>query len=410
MTEGMMERRKVLALTVVMVFLSSVLSFYAGASGLVPQLSRRLAAPGAPAPGTGSVSAQDVTRMNTVMDFIQNNAVDQVAKDKLIEGALRGMVEATGDKYSVYMSPEEYKKFWEHLAPNFSGIGVRVETSPKSGLVTVVSPIKGSPGEKAGLRPGDSILAVDDKDVTGMTLDEAVKLIRGPQGTKVKIAVRREGEQKALDFVVTRATIETPSVNAKMIEPGVGYIQITEFSEKVTDQVTREMAGLKAQGMDRLILDLRQDPGGILDEAIGVSSLFLPPGKPVVHIVSRSKPQETHVSRAKVAFNLPLVVLVDEMSASASEIVAGAVKDTKSGVLMGMKTFGKGSVQSFHPMQDGGGVKLTTAKYLTAGGNSIHEKGIDPDIQVKNEQKVLPGDPGDVQLQEAIKHIKTMKR
>lgn len=150
--------------------------------------------------------------------------------------------------------------------------------------MTVVSPIKGSPGEQAGLRPGDAILSVDGKDITGMNLDDAVKLIRGPKGTKVKLSVRREGQLNALEFVVTRATIETPSVTAKMVEPGVGYIQLAEFNEQVTAQVSRELTALKGQGMQRLILDLRQDPGGILEEAIGVSSLFLPPKAPVVHI------------------------------------------------------------------------------------------------------------------------------
>jgi carboxyl-terminal processing protease len=406
----MMERRKALALTVVLVFLSSIASFYAGAKGLVPQVSRLLAVPGAPAPS--AAGGLDTARLQKAMGFIQSDFVDPITADKLTEGAIKGMVEATGDKYSVYFNPDEYKKFWDHLAASFSGIGVTVERSPKTGLITVVKPVKGSPGEKAGLKPGDQILAVDAKDVTDMTLDEAVQLIRGPKGTPVKLSVRREGEAQSLEFTVTRAEIAMPRVEAKIVDQasGTGYIQLTEFSDKVTEHVQQAITDLKSQGMQRLILDLRQDPGGILDEAVGVSSLFLPPKAPVVYIVYRNKEKETHLSRAKEAFNLPLVVLVDEMSASASEIVAGAVKDTKSGVLMGMKTFGKGSVQSFFPMPDGAGIKLTVAKYLTAGGNSIHEKGIDPDIVVKNPEKVLPGDPGDVQLQEAIKYIKTMKR
>lgn len=411
MTPAMMERRKAITLTVVLVFLCSSLSFFAGAANLVPRLNQ-LVTSTAPQAENGTTAAKgiDYKQLDLVQQKILSEFVNPIGTDKLTEGALKGMVEATGDKYSYYMNPKEFKSFREHLESTFSGIGVNVELSPKSGLVTVVRPIPGSPGEKAGLHAGDSIVAVDGKDIKGMTLDEAVQLIRGPKGSKVKLGVQREGTKDALEFTITRDTIESPSTISKMLEPGIGYIQLTEFRENVTQQVSKALSDLRSQGATRIVFDLRQDPGGLLEEAIGVSSLFLPPKVPVVHIVSKDGEKETHVSRSKAPFDLPVVVLVDGMSASASEIVSGAIKDNKAGVLMGVKTFGKGSVQTFFTLPDGSGLKLTTAKYLTAGGISIHEKGIEPDVVVENPKGILPGDKGDVQLQEAIKYIKTMKR
>ncbi len=407
----MMERRPTMLATVALVFVTSLFSFYAGAAGLVPRLAQVLPGAQAPQQEQGKPSnGLTTTQLQQVQEFIQRRFVDQVDPQKLQQGALKGMVEATGDKYSSYFPPKEYAQYLEHFQSSFFGIGVYVETSAKTGLVTVVSPIKGSPGEKAGLKAGDAVLSVDGKDITKMPLEQAIQLIKGPAGTKVKLSVKRDGVTDPLAFEITRAKIEFPTVEQRMIEPGVGYIQLKEFNEEVGSRVSKAIAELKAQGMTRLILDLRQNPGGLLDEAINVSSLFVPANQPVVHIVSRGGQKETHVSKSKTPWNMPLVLLVDGYSASASEIVAGAIKDTKIGVLMGTKTFGKGSVQSFYDLPDNnGGVKLTTAKYLTAGGNSIHEKGIEPDVVVENTNKVLPGEAGDVQLQEAVKHIKTMK-
>lgn len=404
----MIERRKALTLTVVLVFVCSLASYYAGAAGLVPGVSRLL---GAGNSGTGGV---DLARIQEVQRYIDQKFVGEVdpetLKEAATEGALRGMMEATGDKYSVYYDPEEYQQFLEHFESSFTGIGVQVELSAETGLVTVVAPFKGSPGERAGLRQGDTILAVDGTDVRGYTLDETVALIRGPEGTQVTLTVGREGEADPLEFTITRETIEMPTVEYKMVDPQVGYVRLTEFNKDAANHVTRAIADLRSQGATRLIFDLRMNGGGLLDEAIKIASLFVGPDQPVVHIVYRDKDTETYNSRAKESFSMPLVVLVDENSASASEIVAGAVKDLQAGVLMGTKTYGKGSVQTFYKLSDGSGIKLTTAKYLTAGGNSINDVGIEPDIVVENTNNVLPGDPGDVQLQRAIDYIKTMQR
>jgi len=406
----MMERRKALTLTVVMVFLSSALSFYVGSANLLPRLNQLVATQEAPRSQVSSHPAVDQKKVQLIEQYINEKFLWPVESDKLTEGALKGMVAATEDKYSAYFTPKEYEQFQDHFKASFSGIGVHVELSNKTNLVTVVRPIKGSPGEQAGMRAGDAIIEVDGKDVRGMTLDSAVALIRGPKGTQVKIKTMREGVDEPISYVITRATIEVETTEHKMLEPGVGYLKLMEFNEQVSARASRAITELKAQGMDRLILDLRQNPGGLLDEAVNVSSLFMPAKQPVVYIESKGADKETLLSRGTNRFSMPLVVLVDENSASASEIVAGALKDTKIGVLMGVKTFGKGIVQTYYTLPDNSGIKLTTARYLTAGGNAIHEKGIEPDIEVVQDKKVMPGDPGDTQLQKALEYIKTLKQ
>jgi len=411
------ERRQALIITVALVFLSSALSYYAGAANLLPRLSQRLSisgaasAPKASDSGSTASGKLDYNKLDQLQQYIQSQYVDPISTDKLLEGALKGMVEATGDKYSAYMSPTEYKNFRQHLDSTFTGIGVTVETSPKTGYVTVVAPIKNSPGEKAGLKTGDAIIQVDGKDITKLTLDEAVNLIKGPSGTKVKLTVLREGVQEPLTFTITRAKIDMPTIEWSMKEDGIGYVKLYEFNDQLGDRLSKAIADLKSKGMTRLILDLRGNPGGLLTEAVNVASQFLPPGAPVVHIVDRKGEKETFTSKAKSPFNMPLVVLVDGGSASASEIVSGAIKDLKAGVLMGTKTFGKGTVQTFFDMTtasgEKAGLKLTTARYLTAGGNSIHEKGIMPDVVVEQPKDAPAG--SDLQLDKAIAYIKTMK-
>lgn len=409
----MMERRKAFTLTAVLVLLCSLLSFYAGSNGMLPQLSRLMNTAASSTQTGASAAGVDMKQLQQVQQKIQQEALKEVSSEALTEGALRGMVAATGDKYSMYFNAQEFKRFNEHFDSTLSGIGVYVEIAQKTGLVSVAAPIKGSPGEKAGLRAGDAILAVDDKDIQGMSIDEAVNLIRGPKGTKVKLTVKREGAAEYLTFVITRDVVDVSRVESKMVDAqaGVGYIQITEFNERVTEHVSKAINDLKSQGMTRLILDLRGNPGGLLDEAVGVSSLFVPGKQPVVFIEPRNGKRTDLPSNGKSTFDQPLVVLVDGGSASAAEIVSGAIKDLKLGVLMGIKTFGKGSVQSIIKLPNGAGMKLTTAQYLTAGGISIHEKGIEPDIVLaENPKDVAPGDPGDAQLKAAIDHIKTMKR
>lgn len=414
MTPEMDERREGLTLTLVLVVVASVVSYVAGAMGLVPWLNQQvdqLQIKDAKPPVV-SVEGLDVQKMAEVKRAIQDQYVENVEVEKLNQGALKGMVDALGDRHSAFFTPQEYKAFVQHFEASFSGIGVHVELSQRTGLVTVVSPIKGSPGERAGLRAGDAIMKVDGRDITNMTLNEAVTLIRGPKGSKVKLTVRREQVTESLEFEIVRDTITVPSLEYEMLDKaeGIGYIQFYEFNKDSGRQIQGAVDDLRGQGMVRLILDLRQNPGGLLNEAVDISSIFVAGNQPVVHIVERGKEKRTLRSTGRTAWELPLLVLVDGGSASASEIVAGAVKDLKVGTLMGTKTFGKGSVQTFWEFPDGSGIKLTTAKYLTAGEKSINGVGIDPDIVVENPNKVIPGEPGDPQLEAAIKYMKTMKR
>lgn len=408
------ERRERLTLTLVVVVVASMISYLAGAMGLVPWLNQQVDRLPNKTNQPPIVSAEgiDVRKMEEVKRAIQAQYVEEIPVEKLNQGALKGMVEALGDRHSAFFSPEEYKSFVQHFEPSFSGIGVHVELSQRTGLVTVVAPIKGSPGEKAGLRASDAIVKVDGRDITNMTLNEAVTLIRGPKGSKVKLTVKREGVTDPLDFEIARDTITVPSLDYEILDraAGIGYIQFYEFKTGSAEQIQTAISKLREQGMSRLILDLRQNPGGLLNEAVDISSIFVAGSKPVVHIVERGKEKQTIQSNGKQVWDLPLLVLVDSGSASASEILAGAIKDLNLGTLMGTKTFGKGSVQSFWEFPDGSGIKLTTAKYLTAGEKSINGVGIDPHIVVENPNKVIPGDPGDPQLEAAIKHIQTMKR
>lgn len=364
----------------VVALLSSGLGFAAGQARFVagPVLARLgIAVPGAPAPG---VTAAEWRALDAVRRAVRDNYVDPVSDQDLLTGALRGMVEATGDRYSLYLTAAEYRNYLRHFEDNFAGVGVQIEV--KDNYITVVRPLQGTPGEKAGLRTGDRIVAVDGRDVTQLSLDEVVNLIRGPAGTLVRLTISRWPYREQFDVDVRRARIEIPQLEGTMLRwaPGIGYIRIEEFNTGIAARVAQKAQELRRQGMRALVLDLRQNPGGLLNEAVDVASLFVP-GGPVAHVVSRTGRKETLVARGK-PLGVPLAVLIDGGSASASEIVAGAVKDRGAGVLVGTRTYGKGSVQSFIDLPGGAAVKLTTARYLTAGGHMINGKGIDPDVLV----------------------------
>lgn len=408
----MNDRGRALVATLALVFATSLFSFYAGASGLFPLLNQSLVGlvgRGGPAPSISN----DMGKLHEVQKHVQRYFVDQVEDEALLAGALKGMVQATGDRYSTYLTAAEYARMLESFQESFTGIGVRVEISAETNLVTVVSPIKGTPGERAGLRAGDAIVEVDGKDVTGLTLDETVNLIRGREGTSVRLKVKRPDVDKLLDFTIERAIIQHPTIEHAMVseEQGIGYIKLLEFNTNVGKRLQSAIDDLRSKGMDQgLILDLRQNPGGLLSEAVEVASVFLKAKEPVVHITYKSGNRETHEAHGKGPLGLKLVVLIDKGSASAAEIVAGAIKDLGHGVLVGEKSFGKGSVQQFFDMTDGGGLKLTTARYLTAGGHLIHEKGIEPDVlEPMSDPKIMPGDPGDNQLARAIEVLKSMR-
>lgn len=327
------------------------------------------------------ISTGEIAQFNDffmVYDYAKNVYVDPVPTETLLEGAMRGILEALGDPNTAYMTPAQYQELITRTEGNFGGVGIYI--SQKEGNIVVVAPIEGKPGAKAGIRRGDVIAEVDGTAVTGLSLDEVLAAMRGPAGTIVRLKVRREGEPDLREFVITRVNIEINTVAASRLPSGLGYIRITEFNQNTSDRLQRELRALREEGIKGLILDLRNNPGGLLQEGRLVAAALVPPG-PVVHIVNREGEKET-LSSATAELGMPLAVLVNGGSASASEIVAGAVKDREAGILVGTKTYGKGSVQGIFQLSNGGGFRLTTDKYLTPSGISIHGAGIEPDIHV----------------------------
>jgi carboxyl-terminal processing protease len=325
----------------------------------------------------------------TVLNYLQTRYVDKLELDKLIDGATQGLVKATGDPYSSYMSQSEWKELMIRASGNYAGIGVYIGARDR--YITVIAPIKGTPAEKAGFKAGDLITKVDGKDIIDMASDKVADMIRGTEGTKVTLTVVREGVPAPFEVEVTRAFINVPAADWKMAAPGIGYIQLREFNNQATKQTQQAITELKAQGAKAFILDLRGNPGGLVDEAVGVSDLFIPAG-PVVHVIDRNGKKDT-MSAKSGGLKLPLAVLIDGGSASASEIVAGAIQDTKSGTLVGQKSFGKGSVQLLMTLKDGAGLKLTVQKYYTPSMRSIHGIGIQPDVLVEPDKVSLQYQP-----------------
>lgn len=317
-----------------------------------------------------------------VLDLIQRDYVEDVEPKKLIYGAINGMLTSL-DPHSGFLKPEEYKELQIETKGSFTGIGI--EITQKDGLPTVVSPIEGTPADKAGLKPNDKIVKIGDKQTKDMTLTEVVKLLRGPKGTEVTISVFREGWTGLKEFTLKRDVIPIRSVRFHKIEDGYGYIRISNFLNKTTEDfrnALKELEGEKGT-LKGLILDVRNNPGGLLDQAVNISDEFIDSGL-IVYTDGRVADQKIKFSAHpdKIHRNYPIVVLVNEGSASASEIVAGALQDHKRAIIMGTQTFGKGSVQVVNPLPDGSAVRLTIARYYTPNGRSIQAKGITPDIVV----------------------------
>ncbi len=316
-----------------------------------------------------------------VFSKIKSDYVEDVADKKLLEDAIGGML-AGLDPHSTYLDPEGYKDVRIGTEGQFGGLGI--EVTMENGFIKVVSPIEDTPAARAGLQPGDLIVRLDDTAVKGMSLSEAVKLMRGKPGSNITLTVVREGENMPLKITVTRAVIKIRSVKSRLLEPGYGYIRITQFQANTTKNMKTSLSKLEKENGGKLkgvVLDLRNNPGGVLNAAVSVSDAFLKKGIIVY--------TEGRVADSKLTFEAqpdqvlegaPLVVLVNGGSASASEIVAGALQDNGRAVIMGTKTFGKGSVQTIMPMSNGAALKLTTARYFTPSGRSIQATGIEPDI------------------------------
>lgn len=323
---------------------------------------------------------EEFAKLYDAYDTLKNEYYQDVDQEKLINGAIDGMMESLDDPYSDYMSQDDAKNFHQSLSSSFEGIGAEIQE--REGNIVVVSPLKGSPAEKAGLKPEDKILSVDGKSLQGMSSTEAVALIRGEKGTDVKLSILRQGAEQPVDVTITRDTIPIETVYGEMLEDGIAKVQITNFSQNTATELVDVLNDLQKQGMKGLVLDLRQNPGGLLDQAIKISSLFVPEGEILFKVEDRKGNVEEYASENKNNNSLPLVVVIDKGSASASEILAGAVSESADVPLVGEKSFGKGTVQRAEDFSDGSNMKFTTEKWLTPEGNWIHKKGIEPDYKV----------------------------
>jgi carboxyl-terminal processing protease len=348
------------------------------------------------------------------LEIIKKSYVEDVKTEDLITGAIEGMLSSL-DPYSAYLDPDMYRELQVETKGSFGGLGI--EIAIKDGILTVIAPIEDTPAYRAGIKAGDKIVKINEESTKGLNLMECVKRLRGAKGTHVTITIFREGFTQTQEVSMVRDIIKIQSVKYKTLEKGYGYLRISQFQEKTSADATRALEALQKEnpeGIKGLILDLRNDPGGLLDEAVEVSDLFLDSGV-IVTIKGRNEEEKTafNAHLEGTMPNWPMVVLVNQGSASASEIVAGALQDYGRAVIMGSKTFGKGSVQTIIPLDDGSGIKLTTARYYTPKGRSIHEKGIQPDIPLpaieKAPQKVVEEQPGaDPDLDRALEQLKGM--
>lgn len=324
----------------------------------------------------------DIALFGRVINFIEKQYVDKVNTRELVHGAIKGMLE-TLDPHSNFMPPDVYAQLKNDTSGKFGGLGIEVWVN-KDGVLTVVTPMEGTPAWKAGVKPGDKIVKIDGKSTKGMSIVEATTKIRGDIGSEIKLTVQREGMAKTLDFKMKRVSIDVKSVKYELFEEKYGYIRLNHFQEKSSSEVKAALKKMESKRkLAGLVLDLRNNPGGLLDEAVDIANLFIDNGV-IVSTIGRNK-EEKDVKFAKsgiARLDFPLVVLVNGSSASAAEIVAGALKDHKRGMVLGSRTFGKGSVQTVIPLADDVGLKLTIARYYTPNGISIQAKGIEPDIVV----------------------------
>ncbi len=339
------------------------------------------------ASGPASLPLQELQAFAEILSQIKDNYVEPVEDKTLLENAIRGMLEGL-DPHSAYLDSEEYGEISISTSGKFGGLGIEVQMY--NGLIRVVSPIDDTPASRAGLESGDLIIRIDDKPVKGMTLTEAVRLMRGTPGTKIKLMVMREAEAQPFDVSLTRAIIKVQSVRSRLLEPQYGYLRISTFSGNTANSALAELKKLDKEakdGLKGLILDLRNNPGGVLTAAVDVSDAFLNSGA-IVSIKGRhdTTQREFTAKPGDALYGKPLVVLVNEGSASASEIVAGALQDHQRAIIVGRKTFGKGSVQTIVPVRDNSAIKLTTARYYTPKGRSIQATGIEPDITIRQLQ------------------------
>jgi carboxyl-terminal processing protease len=330
--------------------------------------------------GHATETYEELRTFSEVLTQVQKNYVDDTKVKDLVQGAIRGML-STLDPHSAYMTPEMYKEMQVETKGEFGGVGIQIGV--KENRLAVIAPIDGTPAQRAGIKAGDYITKVNEESTKDLSLMDAVQKMRGPKGTKVNLTIQRDGSSDAMQFTLVRDTIKIESVKSKVLD-NIGYVKLTQFQEATGRDLGRALKQFKEQKVQSTILDLRNNPGGLLTAAVEVSEQFLPNGKLVVYTKGReSKKDEWFAKGRDQMDDSPMIILVNEGSASASEIVAGALQDYGRAVIVGTTSFGKGSVQTILPLGDGSGLRLTTAKYYTPKGRSIQSTGITPDIVIK---------------------------
>jgi carboxyl-terminal processing protease len=362
----------------------------------------------APTPEAGAIDATPDSLQPLFEPFweawqiVHDNYVDQPVDDvKMMQGAISGMLASLGDQHTSYMDPDMYLQANSSMEGSYDGIGAWVDST--GDYLTIVSPMPDSPAEKAGLKPGDMVIAIDGEDMTGIDGDLVIRKVLGEAGTTVELTVLREGESEPLVFNVTRAHITIPSVEGKMLENNIGYVHIFTFSVNTAPELQETLEDLLAQGAEGFVVDFRNNGGGLLTTAIDVASEFIPSGNVVLYEQYGDGRRDVHKTvKGGLATDMPIVVLINEGSASASEVVAGAIQDLERGKLVGVTSYGKGSVQNWIPLNnDQGAVRVTIAKWLTPSERTIHEIGLTPDVEVEMTEEDYEAER-DPQLDKAV--------
>lgn len=353
--------------------------------------------------GYGRISKDKLAKMNFLEDFVKENYLYPVTDEELATGELKGVVAGLNDPYSEYLTKKEYDQLTEATTGKFFGIGVFISNQTDN-LITVISPIKDSPADKAGIKAGDKIIKIDGKEYTAPQINEAMNAMKGEKGTEVEITILRPSTGKTKDLKIIRDEIKEETIIPKNLD-GIGYLGITQFNEDTSKDFKRELEKLQGEGVTSLIVDLRGNPGGIVDTAAEVADVLLPEGM-IVYAKDKDHKKVFEFKSDSDYVDLPLAVLINQGSASASEILAGAIRDYNRGTIIGQKSFGKGIVQSAVRFPKGDGIKLTTSEYFTPKGENIHKKGINPDIEVTLPQDIkgigIEHLDEDTQLQKAI--------
>lgn len=339
---------------------------------------------------------------------LEKKYIGEINDEELIEGAVKGYVDALGDPYTTYYTKKEMKTIMEETNGSFVGIGVYMTKDLEKNAILIIKPIENSPAEKAGILPGDLITKVDDVEYTGDKLEEASNKIRGEEGTKVKLEIYRNGETKT--FELTRTKVVVSHVTTKVLNNDIGYIAISDFEGECASEFETKYKQLEKQGIKKLIIDIRNNGGGIVDEALKIANMLVDKDSTLLITKDKSDKEEVTKATEKPIINIPTVVLVNEYSASASEILAGALKDNGKATLVGTKTYGKGIIQELHQLSDGSGLKITVSEYYTPNHNAIHKIGITPDVEVDLsedvKQQTTIQEKDDNQLQKAIEILK----